>query len=451
MGFYTGSGGKPSCYALETGSYGNADTPDVALDLVNESLRENTEPLRSPAPFGSRAFKTYHKGTKSAGGDIRFIAQPDSLPKLIYGVLGAEANASQVVGTQAEITEITCEADVSGSLSGKYWTLNAPGTEYYVWYDVAGKGSDDPAPAGKTEIVVGISENATASEVATATKNAIDETDFGASVNAAVVTVTNASNGAVEDAADGTGGLGTGWTDAWSVTQQGSGGAAYDHVFTPAGAGVDLPSFHFEVDKHGTVCTFPGSVIDTMTIEFTKGAYLEIVMSLLCQKELDDQTSTDLSLSTKQPYIGDFVQMQVSGSGVTYGIGGSIQIQNFIDADASHRMDGTRFRAQPRPQNFMVSGSIDLEWSSDTDALRDAIKDNSNVDLTFVCTSEEAIEAGYYYTVTFDIPTCRLIGDLPVVSTRDRIPFTINFEGIYNATNLMAITHRDARTTKWSA
>jgi len=325
MGAYLGSGGKPACYALETTSYGHADTPDVALDLVNESLRENTEPLRSPAIFGSRAYNTYHQGTKSAAGDLRFIAQPDSLPKLIYGVLGAEAAAARV---------------------------------------------------GET--------------------------------------------------------------------------TAYDHVFTPAVAGGDLPSFHIEVDRHGTVCQYPGSVIDTMTIEFTKGAYLEVVLSLLCQKETDDQSSTDLSLSTKDPYIGDFVELEVGGSGVTYGIGGSITIQNFIDADASHRLDGTRYRAEPHPQNFMVSGSIDLEWTSDTDALRDAIKDNTDVDLCFVCTSEETIEAGYYYAVTFDIPTCRLIGDLPVISTRDRIPFTINFEGIYNATNLMAITHRDARTTKWS-
>jgi len=325
MGVYVGSGGKPACYALETTSYGHADTPDVALDLVNESLRENTEPLRSPAPFGSRAYKTYHKGTRSAAGDLRFIAQPDSLPKLIYGIMGVEAAAS--------------------------------------------------------EVVTGVS----------------------------------------------------------------------DHVFTPAVAGGDLPSFNIEIDRHGTVCIYPGSTIDTMTIEFTQGAYLEVVLALLCQKETDDVSSTNLSLSTKQPYIGDFVKMQVSGGDVTYGIGGSIQIQNFIDADASHRMDGTRYRAQPRPQNFMVSGSIDIEWSSDTDALRDAIKDCTDVDLTFVCTSEEVIETGYYYTVTFDIPTCRLIGDLPVISTRDRIPFTINFEGIYNVTNLMAITHRDARATKWSA
>ena len=325
MGVYVGSGGNPAGYELES-TYGDNTTVAVALDLVTESMRENTEPLRSPAIFGSRAHNTYHQGSKGAGGEVVFIAQPDSLPKIIYALLGAEAAPAQVDST-----------------------------------------------------------------------------------------------------------------------------TAYDHDFTPVAAGGDLPSFNLEVDRHGSVFEYPGCVIDSLTMEWAQGAYLEVTMNLLAKQEIEDQVSTGLSLSSKSPYIGDFVSLEVDTVAVTYGIGGSIQIQNFIDEEASYRMDGSRYRAEPKAQNFMVSGTLDVEWSSDTDALRDAIKDNTDVQLEFICTSEEQIESGYYYTMSIDVPVCKLIGDLPVISTRDRIPFTINWEGVYDSTNLIKITHRDARATAWSA
>lgn len=101
----------------------------------------------------------------------------------------------------AEVTEITCPADISGSLSGKYWTLNSPTTNYYVWYNTGS--STDPAPVGLTEIEVSISANDDEEAVALATKNAIDSlSDFGASVALDVVTITNASTGYVYDAAN---------------------------------------------------------------------------------------------------------------------------------------------------------------------------------------------------------------------------------------------------------
>ena len=158
-----------------------------------------------------------------------------------------------------------------------------------------------------------------------------------------------------------------------------------------------------------------------------------------------------LSLSTKLPYIGDYVSLEVGGVAKTYGISGSLTINNFLDEEGSKRMIGTRYRAEPHPQTFMVTANIEIEWSAASDALRDAIRDNTDVHVAFVITHETAIEAGYYYTTTIDIPTAKIIGDLPVLSTRDRIPFPLTIEGVYNATNLIKITHRDALAAKWSA
>lgn len=39
---------------------------------------------------------------------------------------------------QSEVTSITCVGDAGGSLSGKYFTLSSPGTDYYAWYSQDG-------------------------------------------------------------------------------------------------------------------------------------------------------------------------------------------------------------------------------------------------------------------------------------------------------------------------
>ncbi len=129
----------------------------------------------------------------------------------IYGAGGAVATA------QPEITTVTCVADVSSSLSAKYFTLNTAldAIHHYVWINVAA-GSTDPAPSGLTGVSVAISANATASTVATAVASAVDALPgYTATSSGAVVTITHATNGGATDAAD----VDTGFTIA--VTQQG--------------------------------------------------------------------------------------------------------------------------------------------------------------------------------------------------------------------------------------
>jgi hypothetical protein len=98
----------------------------------------------------------------------------------------------------AEVTKVTTVADVSASLNGLYWTLTAVGpTDYYVWY-TNGAGID-PAPGG-TGIAVTFVNNDTAASIATKTKtalNAVGGSPFTTTASSSVLTVTNASVGAV--------------------------------------------------------------------------------------------------------------------------------------------------------------------------------------------------------------------------------------------------------------
>lgn len=105
----------------------------------------------------------------------------------------------------AEVTNITCLADVSDSLNGKYFTINSPSTAYYVWYKTSGGSLSDPAVGGKTGIQVSVATNATAAQVATATALAIDglAAFVSPAPTTAVITVTNAVFGVSTDATAG--------------------------------------------------------------------------------------------------------------------------------------------------------------------------------------------------------------------------------------------------------
>lgn len=159
-------------------------------------------------------------------------------------------------GSLPEITNVTTVADVGGSLSSKYFTLNSPTTNYYIWYNITPEAeitnvttndgstlsatgtsdyftinspsnnyyvwyevdstTTDPAPGG-TGIKVSVASTDTNIQVATATATAIDlVADFTAPTTGTdTITVTNNTNGSVTDASAGTSGFNV------TVTNQG--------------------------------------------------------------------------------------------------------------------------------------------------------------------------------------------------------------------------------------
>jgi len=107
----------------------------------------------------------------------------------------------------AEVTQIVCVRDTSGSLQSKYFTISGMGTDfeqndYYVWIEVGGSGATDPEPGG-TGIKVSVATDASNSTVASAVSTALAaKDDFSTGVSTATITVTNAVRGSVTDAAD---------------------------------------------------------------------------------------------------------------------------------------------------------------------------------------------------------------------------------------------------------
>ena len=122
------------------------------------------------------------------------------------------------ISAVAEVTDITCPANSSASLNGKYWLLNSPTTEYYVWYNTGG--STNPNILGKTGIMVSSLSDLDSTQAATATSGVIDVVaDFNSGSALAVVTITNAATGAVVDITDGDAGI-----SSITVTTQGVSG-----------------------------------------------------------------------------------------------------------------------------------------------------------------------------------------------------------------------------------
>jgi len=92
---------------------------------------------------------------------------------------------------QPEVTLVTCVADVASDLAAKYFKVNSPTVNYYVWYKVSGSGAD-PAVAAHTGIEVDIVTGNSATLVATATAAAIEAVSgLTASSVGAVVRVQN--------------------------------------------------------------------------------------------------------------------------------------------------------------------------------------------------------------------------------------------------------------------
>lgn len=108
-----------------------------------------------------------------------------------------------------ELTEITCVADVAGSLAGTYFTINSTYNlvQNYIWFKVSGVGSD-PAIAGKIGIQVDLITNDSAPTVATKINAELSgNEDYNSSVNSNILTITNIRFGPAANATAGTSGF----------------------------------------------------------------------------------------------------------------------------------------------------------------------------------------------------------------------------------------------------
>ncbi|MEO0075038.1 MAG: hypothetical protein ABIK31_02885 [candidate division WOR-3 bacterium] len=176
-----------------------------------------------------------------------------------------------------EVTQITTIADTSVSLQNRYWFLSSLTTDYYVWYNVGGGGTD-PNIAGRTGIEVIIPAGSSASSVASLTIAAIGSVlesgnpAFLTSLSGSTITVTAYAAGDIPAAGDPTAGN-TGWaapvvtvnganavaqvTDVTFVAES-SGNYNNKYFFVPTTGNATNYVVWFDVDNSLTAPVVPG-------------------------------------------------------------------------------------------------------------------------------------------------------------------------------------------------
>ena len=142
---------------------------------------------------------------------------------------------------------ITCIADVAGSLNNQYFVFYTPaGAKLYAWYNVAAGGTD-PALAGATGHAVAISTNASASAVASATQAVLDAVSgFDCSVDVAVLTLVRTTAGYAKPSHDGA--ADTGFT--FEVNYYGD--AAVDLGYTDGDIEISHEESYVDLTSHQT-------------------------------------------------------------------------------------------------------------------------------------------------------------------------------------------------------
>ncbi len=161
-----------------------------------------------------------------------------------------------------EVTDITCVADVAGSLNSKFFnyeTVNLGGASVnlrYVWFNVNGAGVN-PSPAGRTGIMVSLATGANNGAVATALRAAM-AADTLVTISGATVhcIITNNYMGNVTNAANGTASPGF----SYSVTTAGVSSNLNNTYFTFSNTGnVNNFAAWYNVNGEGTAPVIVGS------------------------------------------------------------------------------------------------------------------------------------------------------------------------------------------------
>ncbi len=128
------------------------------------------------------------------------------------GALVSLAVSTQGVGgvSIAEVSRtLVNTAESAGNYTGKYFLLNSAtdATKYYVWFQLAGAGTD-PAVSGRTAIAVNLASADTTTSIATKITTALNASpqsvDFTATSTTNTVTISNKVTGSTTDIVDGT-------------------------------------------------------------------------------------------------------------------------------------------------------------------------------------------------------------------------------------------------------
>jgi len=222
---------------------------------------------------------------------------------------------------------------------------------------------------------------------------------------------------------------------------------AYDHVITPADS---LPSLSIEIGRDVKVSRYAGCVIDGLTFNADINSILSIEAAIKGASENDSVSAATASYSSKLPYIFTMGTIKIDTVTVAYVKNLSLSLANNLFGDR-YVLNGSQERVGLQPQGSQVTGSMELEFTSDGYAQRTKYLNGTAVALQIIFTSTEEIETGYYYTLTIDVPYIKYQKADANVGGPDVIPFSVDFEAYQPSGDIMTVTLRDARTTNWIA
>lgn len=358
------------------GTYTHVFTPTSIDELPSFAVQKKMD-INSMRIIGNRL------------NELSLAGKLNAIAKATLKLIGKEANES-IGGRSAEKITILCVADVAGSLNNKYFLLNTPTTEYYVWYNINSAGSDPLLP-GKTAIPITGATGATAATLATALKNALAAltTKFYASVSSATVTVVNAEVGAVE-----------------------------------------LPK-----DQGGTGFTITIVQKGTDINPNTQGLYSALIPYTFSQGAVKIDTTTG-----GVPVPVYYVKYYDWTAG------------NGLDA-SGHVADGSTSRRTLHFGDGSSKLKLGLEDTDNALAMRDVHLNNVDFSASLTFTSRDTIAGSLSaakYSMKIEWPHMKTDDADPTISAKGPIPFEVNAEVIASAVAAYTITLIDGRATKWS-
>ena len=238
---------------------------------------------------------------------------------------------------------------------------------------------------------------------------------------------------------------------AETTTQVGT-TTAYDHEFTPADTLIPLS---IEVGRDvasaaSKAFRYSGCEINTLALSCDINSILKAEFGILGKDETEETAATP-SYSTKLPYVYTMGTVKIDSTAVAYVKSVTLNLNNNLYADR-YVLNGGQNRTGTQPQSSDITGSLDMEWTTDAYVERTKYLAGTDAALELIFTSTEEIESGYPYTLTISIPHFKYKKADANVSGKDVIPFAADFEAWKSgSTAIITITHRDALTTDWTA
>jgi len=226
---------------------------------------------------------------------------------------------------------------------------------------------------------------------------------------------------------------------------------AYDHEFTPLAGGTSssLPHLTIAVDRKTDVFGFTSCKVNSLDLKASKGDYLRGSVSVIGYKEEDDEVA---ALTSPATAAFKFSHGSITIDSTPYDEieGISFSYSNNLESDLQTLGTGA-YQAEIEPQAREITMSLDVLDSTDLDTLRASkFLSGSTADVVLTFTSDATIEAGYYYTLTIDMPLCYVTDDSPTVSGPDRLRHSLSLTATEDDSNeAVTITLRDDNSSAY--